>query len=108
MNKYHLNLLKGLSKLEDKIESMSSEEFDIWWEKHKPTDEDAKKYAMLEKEIIKDSKLDVSSKKSLREHDIEYTADGFRLDNADVLVKSAGKDLFDWLVEKNIIRLDSK
>jgi len=88
MNKYHLNLLKGLSKLEDKIESMSSEEFDIWWEKHKPTDEDAKK--------------------SLREHDIEYTADGFRLDNADVLVKSAGKDLFDWLVEKNIIRLDSK
>ena len=48
-------------------------------------------------------KLDVSSKKSLREHDIEYTADGFRLANADVLIRNAGKDLLNWMAEKELI-----
>jgi len=51
-------------------------------------------------------KLDVSSKKSLREHDIEYTADGFRLANADVLIRNAGKDLLNWMIEKGIIKKD--
>jgi len=55
---------------------------------------------------VNEKKLDITSKKSLRDHGIEYTADGFRLVNADVLVKNAGNDLLNWLIEKKIVKKD--
>ena len=68
-------IIEALDKIKNKLENMSSEEFSVWFNEHKPTDDEAKQYAKFERLI-----LDKTTKEDL-------VSEGYTEEEADLYLK---------------------